>query len=753
MVAQAGGQASLIGKTLGNYAVKALIGRGALGTVYLAKDVALGRPVALKVLLGSLAHNAEQVRRFLGEAKAAAPLLHPNIVAIYEAGIREGTPFIAMEYVEGEPLDRMLRRRNAPLTWQMALHIAGQVAEALDCAHAQGVVHRDVKPANILLDRQGRVRLSDFGIASLHQDAGAEAAPDAGRAETLHFLGTPEYMSPEQCAGRARITSASDLYSLGVALYQMLSAQMPFEARSTIALLNTIIQDKPKRLSQAVSGVPDDVARLVAHLMEKDPAKRPASAKAVCDAIRKLQQENGGASAVPEALNSFIRDETRPRRLRADTPTPVRAPRTQQSQGRAGSRKRGILGAVAKLAAGLVLAATLTGAGYWYLLRPDKVAEAAPRLNAGTFTQESGGISKVALPAGPWRVSDLHWVGKRPVVLAEVAGAPGTLAHGAWGWIAVDLENNAILSPRAPVGPMLDARYGAVWPGTPQIGLIPDAPDSSVLHEAVLLQTQSQEGGLQVVTQRWDTALPRAVPLFTIAGNAPQTPWAQATGIAGSPNGYHVCVVLRDQANRGDYLVERDIRGARQEGEGTRLTSAGAPIPARSVQYAPDASKIAYIREKNSVEQELWVVNSGGSESDGHPVLQVQRCDAAAFRPDGQVLAVTVLANDTNRIRLLRASDANIEADLGEGRTGGECWHPSSRYLVAVAADPESGKDQLWAIESAAPYRRSRLTRLPEGVTGGGAISRDGRWAAAVTETGGTPCIVLMDLSTLMFMA
>ena len=305
MVAQSGGQASLIGKTLGNYAVKALIGRGALGTVYLAKDVALGRPVALKVLLGSLAHNQEHVRRFLREAQAAAPLLHPNIVAIYEAGIREGTPYIAMEYVEGEPLDRMLRRRGTPLKWEAALHIAGQVAEALECAHGQGIVHRDVKPANILLDHQGRVRLSDFGIASLNLESEQEeASEDRRRAEVLPFLGTPEYMSPEQCTGRDNLTPASDLYSLGVSLYQMLSGQMPFEARSTIALLNAIINETPKRLSKVVSGVPDDVVRLVAHLMEKEPGKRPGSARAVAEAIRRLQQEDGGTSALPAALRS-----------------------------------------------------------------------------------------------------------------------------------------------------------------------------------------------------------------------------------------------------------------------------------------------------------------------------------------------------------------------------------------------------------------------------------------------------------------
>ena len=263
MVSQQSGHASLIGSTFGGYEVQALVGRGAMGTVYLARDVALGRSVALKVLLGSLARNPAMVRSFYREAQAAAPLRHPRIVRVYAAGIEGGTPFIAMEYVPGEPLDRFLRRKGQ-ISWQAALYVGGQVAEALQCAHDAGIVHRDIKPANILLDRQGRVRLTDFGIARVCTLEQHGSDPK--------IIGTPRYMSLEQCAGE-EVTQKTDLYSLGVTMYQMISGKLPFQADSPQVLMRLIASEPAPRLNRVMPDVPDDVARLVAHLLEKDPAQ------------------------------------------------------------------------------------------------------------------------------------------------------------------------------------------------------------------------------------------------------------------------------------------------------------------------------------------------------------------------------------------------------------------------------------------------------------------------------------------------
>ena len=763
MVVSASGQASLIGKSLGNYAVKALIGRGAMGAVYLARDEALGRPVALKVLLGTLARNPDQVRRFQREAQAAAPLRHPNIVAMYEAGIREGTPYIVMEYVEGEPLDRFLRRRGATLKWQNALHIAHQVAEALACAHAHGIVHRDVKPANILLDYQGRVRLTDFGVANAcEEDSGVEEGA-AHRCGVGHIIGTPDYMSPEQCMGVKDIGPACDLFSLGVTLYQMLSGRMPFSGRSTVALMNSIMTEQPPRLSQLNPAIPDDVARLVAHLLEKDPAKRPPSAKHVCEQIRRLQKENGGASALPEALNAFIREETRPRTLRADTPTPPSRMRTRPKLTYQRRRYWLPISVYSKIAVALMLITAFAVTGYWRYVGAAEVSRAAPMLDIA-FRPLDDGIA-AALPPAPWLVSGLKWVGKSPVVLAELDGLPGSMTHGARGLIALNPITESAWSLCAPTGPIMDAGY---WQGrTPLLisGGIPDCPESARFHGALPVQylcaLEDRAGGvLYTAAQRLNEAAPRGSVLHraVLEDAAPllETPWKNAAigGVALHPNGRTVCLLLWDAAARANYLLEKEISGPSPDEGGVRIAAPGLPIIPGTAQYAPDGAEIAYMRRKDDGNKELWVTASGGTGGYTRLIASGRIGDSAAFHPNAPIIAVhQTTTGGAEHVLLIRTDTGETEARLGEGRISAECWHPTGRYLIFSAYDPETGKNQLWSVAYAAPYPRRRITRLPEDVQGGGVVSRDGHWAAAVIGAPGAQQIVFVDLSMVLFAA
>ncbi len=743
MVGHPAGQASLIGRSLGNYTVKALIGRGALGTVYLATDVALNRPVALKALLGSLAHNPDHVKRFLYEAQAAAPLRHPNIVGIYEAGIREGTPFIAMEYVEGEPLDRFLRRRGKPLHWQNALHIALQVAEALDCAHGLGITHRDVKPANILLDHHGRVRLSDFGIARLCQDADNEDS-DTGRSgsEILPFKGTPDYMSPEQCRGDAVIGLQADLYSLGVTLYQMITGRMPFESRSTIALINAILTSSPPRLTQLVPGVPDDVARLVAHLMEKEPAKRPASARAVCEMIQRLYRENGGASAVPEALNSFIREESEPRRIKADTPAPRRHGHTSRTEASA-RPKTGPLARYAGLAVGALILVAVMGMGVWRFVHPLERVEAAPRFPGVQFSEEHAGRLTVSLPMDAWRVHGIHWVGGHPAVLVDMTGAPETLASGGWGWLAIDLAQREVTSPRTPTGSALDPEYARLWAEAPQSAVVPDTPEGTPLHD-VRLANVRKEALTVTLAQPWNAARPQPKTLYRPA----EHPGSLGASVAVKPDGHTLCALAHD---RGDMLLEFDAGQEGAEHWGIPLTESGLPIDAESVHYSSDGIYVAYIRVKNPNERELWVVASGGQELNGKPLALGRIGKHTAFNTDASLLALTTEINGEPHIRLVHVADGGILADLGSGEISSECWHPSGRFLVVCLMEAATGKRRLEAIEAAPPYRGYTLFEDPTGSLTGGAVSRDGRWAVAAVRTASGTEIQFIDLSTQLF--
>ncbi len=763
MVASGSGQASLIGKSLGNYAVKALIGRGAMGAVYLARDEALGRPVALKVLLGSLARNPDQVRRFQREAQAAAPLRHPNIVAMYEAGIRGGTPYIAMEYVEGEPLDRFLRRRGATLKWQNALHIAHQVAEALACAHAHGIVHRDVKPANILLDHQGRVRLTDFGIANACEEDAIAGDRPAERGGVAHITGTPDYMAPEQCMGAVDIGPACDLFSLGVTLYQMLSGRMPFTGRSTVALMNSIMTEDPPRLSQLDPAIPDDVARLVAHLLEKDPAKRPASAKHVSEQIRRLQKENGGASALPEALNAFIREETRPRTLRADTPTPLSRMRTRPRLTYQRRRYWMPISVYSKIVVALMLITAFAGAGYWRYVGATEVVRAAPALGIAFRTLDDG-IAAV-LPPAPWTVTGLHWAGKDHVVVAELEGLPGSMAHGARGLLAVNPITESAWSLRAPTSAIMDDAY---WRGRIPVlisGEIPDCPESAPFHGALPVQylatSEDRTGGvLYTAAQRLNEAAPRRKALHraVIEEAAPllEAPWQNAVlgGAAVHPDGRTVCLLLWDAAARANYLVESEIAGESPHEGGVRIAAPGLPIIPGTAHYAPDGAEIAYMRRKDDGNRELWVAASGVTTRNTRLIASGRLGETAVFHPSSPLLAVHhTTAGGADHVLLIRTDTGETEARLGEGRIFPECWHPTGRYLILTAYDAETDRDQLWAVACTAPHPRRRITRLTEGVQGGGAVSRDGRWAATVTGVPGSQHIVFVDLSMVLFAA
>lgn len=745
-MASTGGHASLLGSTLGGYKVEALLGRGAVGTVYLARDVALNRYVALKVLLGNLARNPSLVRSLHLEAQAAAPLKHANIVRIYAAGVEQGTPYIAMEYIRGESLERFLQRKRQ-VFWANALYIGSQVAAALEYAHQQGIVHRDVKPANILLDCQGRCHLTDFGIASI---ASKEAELEGNRG----FLGTPHYMSPEQCSS-GEVTAATDLYALGVTLYRMISGQLPFEGESHMALIRRIIDEVPTRLNKVTPGVPDDVARLVAHLLEKRPEDRPHDAGSVCRTIERLQVEKGGRSAIPAALAAFIQEQATLPELR--TPTP--SPHTGSTQRHGGLRAslerlripRHILWAVS---AGLIVVAGLLPP-IWSAARSGAYPGAAPAVREIEFQESGPGLSFVAFPGNAVRVAELRWVRGRQALMVRVEGRAGTLNHGAQGLVSVDLAARRCVSLRAPGAPATDPGFwNAHVPGLRLHGIV-DASAASGLAGSLLLPAYQRSGGDEIVVatlaQRWDEAAPRRDALLRVSPKTwnpyPHDAWrgAPAGRIVPRPDGGAVCLVLYDEQG-GNYLAERALDPDSRDRPPRVITSPQFRILPESVQYAPDGSRIAYMVQKDSGRRELWLVASGGVELNGIPLAVGELSSDYAFHPVGTEIA----APGPDGVRMIRTSDGAETIRLGPATLGPESWHPSGRYLVAAAADPDdSGRRQLWAMEAVPPYRREPLTRLSRGVSGGCAVSSDG-YTAAAWDTDQT-AVVLVDLQNVVF--
>jgi eukaryotic-like serine/threonine-protein kinase len=254
--------AQMIGTVLsGRYRLEAKLGSGGMSTVYLASDQTLDRPVAVKVMHREMSEQADQLERFRQEARAVAKLSHPNVVSVIDAGEDGGHPYIVFEYVEGETLKQRINRVGV-LDTQEAIAYAIEVARGLTVAHARKMVHRDIKPQNILIDHEGRAKLTDFGIARrLEQD---------GMTATGRVLGTTDYVAPEQAMGQGS-DQRSDIYSLGVVLYEMLVGQVPFQADSQVGVaMKHVNEDLPD-----VQGRRPELSAAVALVVERATAKKP----------------------------------------------------------------------------------------------------------------------------------------------------------------------------------------------------------------------------------------------------------------------------------------------------------------------------------------------------------------------------------------------------------------------------------------------------------------------------------------------
>jgi serine/threonine protein kinase len=282
----------LEGRRVGRYVVEEHLGGGGMGLVYRARDTQLGRPVALKFLPPHLAWSEEAEERFVREAQATARLDHPNIATVHEIGETDaGRHYIAMAYYDGETLKEKLTREGA-LPVDEAVGYAIQIAEGLQRAHAAGIVHRDVKPANVIVTGRGTVKLVDFGLAQMVERS---RLTNPGRR-----LGTAAYMSPEQAEGEA-VDARTDLWAVGVLLYEMLTGERPFQAASETAVLHAVLHDEPEPVGERRSEVPAAFIRIVDRLLAKDVGARYASAETLVDDLRAAGANEVAASSAPSS--------------------------------------------------------------------------------------------------------------------------------------------------------------------------------------------------------------------------------------------------------------------------------------------------------------------------------------------------------------------------------------------------------------------------------------------------------------------
>ena len=291
------GADSLVGRVLADrYHILKRIGEGGMGRVYLGEHVKMNRQCAIKVMSPALVNDAESAARFGREASNAARIIHPNVAAVFDYGESDGVIYLVMEFVDGEPLARVLAR-EAPLGLDRALDLTSQIAEGLGAAHELGIVHRDLKPDNLLVTRTraGReiAKVVDFGIAKAMQEGAGE-----GLTRTGQVIGTPEFMSPEQLLGDP-VGARSDLYALGCILHLMLTASPPFDSPTREQMIKRRLTEDAPHVHEIDAALPDSVARIVARLLARSPKDRYGSAAEVKDALAGTHARRSGVTRAP----------------------------------------------------------------------------------------------------------------------------------------------------------------------------------------------------------------------------------------------------------------------------------------------------------------------------------------------------------------------------------------------------------------------------------------------------------------------
>jgi two-component system LytT family response regulator len=295
------------GCILAHYRIVSRLGAGGMGEVYLAEDLSLERPVALKILPPEVAHDADRMRRFVQEAKTASALSHPNVARVFEIGEADGVSFLAMEYIEGETLDAHIA--GAPLPLAEAIGIAIQVADALDAAHAKGIVHRDIKPANIMIAPRGHVSVLDFGLAKMKPSGGVSGASRAATqflTDPGMIMGTVHYMSPEQALGR-EADARSDLFSLGVVVYEMATGRLPYSGNNATELLMQILHAQPEAMARFNYETPPELERIVRKCLEKDRDRRYQSARDLLVDLKNLERTYEPAGTAEKTTSTRVR--------------------------------------------------------------------------------------------------------------------------------------------------------------------------------------------------------------------------------------------------------------------------------------------------------------------------------------------------------------------------------------------------------------------------------------------------------------
>jgi len=684
------GSALSPGAKLGRYEIRSQLGAGGMGEVYLAQDPTLGRNVALKVLPEDVASNRHRMQRFVQEAKAASGLNHPNIITIYEIGTEPGAHFIATEFIDGETLRQHMLHTS--LTMIEAVDIAVQMASALSSAHAAGIVHRDIKPDNIMLRRDGIVKLLDFGLAKLTErwradDVDRDAATRAMvQTEPGVVMGTTAYMSPEQARG-LDIDTRTDVWSMGVVLYEMISGREPFKSETASDTNAAILKSEPRSLSQLVPDLPAELERIVRKALQKDREERYQVIKDLLLDLKSLKRDLEVSAAIQHSSGTYGKEP----RLTGSAPTPtvvVGSPLTNTS----GLTQRLGLTTNARwlwLATSLMIPLLVGGGWYWWRQRREAEAN---RFGALTVTKlisrkndlgESGASHARFSPDGKFIAYAASRGGNNSIWLKQVGiGEPFTSQS----------EQAHAASP--------------IW-----------SPDG--LQIAFLSKRDSQNGIWIMPAFGGSPSLLKGLENFSreLVG------WSREGRIYFEMQGNLYALEVASQ-------------------QISQLTQFDTSQGDRSFSVAADEKRIAYTDSKDG-QSDIWIMPSRGG--DPQRVTNDKAEDSnPVWTPDGQRIIYSSKRNGLKQICLVRL-DGRSPTQLTVNDSNSEVLDVSldgTKILYSTARD----ESDLWSVKLDAP-KESQLT-ADIGIELWADIAPDGKtiaFQATHTATGATPlnCLLL----------
>jgi eukaryotic-like serine/threonine-protein kinase len=747
------------GTKLGRYEIRSKLGEGGMGEVYLVRDTQLDRDIALKILTAVVAREQQRLHRFLQEARAASALSHPNVAHIYEIGEIEGTHFIAMEYVEGQSLDKKIAGR--PLRISDLLDIAIQIADALDEAHAKGITHRDIKSSNIMITPRGRVKVLDFGLAKLSQSLDAPRTSDSEMATRVKtspgiVMGTVNYMSPEQALGR-EVDHRTDIFSLGVVLYEMATGLLPFTGATVTETIDHIAHAQPEAIVRLNYNVPPELEVIIKKTLRKNRDERYQSIHDLLVDLKELSRdldlsERLEQSVAPASRSSEISAPTVTYPSSAQTiapadttPTPAPHP-TSSAEYLVGEVKRhkGIAAMIAALA--LIVVA---GGGFalYKLLgarsEPSKPFAISPNMKIVRLTASGKAVNAAISPDGKWVVYVLKDGARQSLWIRQVATnsnvqivAPAAVQYG---HETFSPDGNfvyyVVREPSNPLGALYQAPSLG---GAPRKVLanvtspITFSPNGNRI--AFIRDDEAGSGEDQLIVANTDGAGEQK-----LAARIADKWFRTDDGCAWSPDGKVIaCAGGSYAGGLHENLIAVDAKtGEQRDFTSIRFSSAGRPS------WLTDGTGVVMnAADKSSLFDQLWFISFPGG--DAHKISNdLNEYLGTSFTADSKAM-VTVQSDYNSNLWVAPAADLSRAKQVTSGRfegANGVAWTPEGRIVYTSLA---SGNLDIW-IGNADGSAPKQLTN-DQTNDYDPAVSPDGRYLVFVSDRAGFPNLWRTDL-------